>query len=179
LEKDRVVLLGESHDRDEHHRWQLQTIAALQARHPAVVLGFEMFPRSSQPALDEWREGRLGEAEFLDKSRWTDVWGMPPALYLPLFHFVRMNRVPMVGLNVDRDLVARVAKEGWAQIPEADRAGLSTPAAASPAYREWLSEVYRAHSKEDENGSDGLERFIEAQLVRDRAFAEAIRATLL
>ena len=30
----RVVLLGESHDSAEHHRWQLQVLAALHARHP-------------------------------------------------------------------------------------------------------------------------------------------------
>jgi uncharacterized iron-regulated protein len=176
LADDRVVLLGESHDRDEHHRWQLQVISALQARRPVVVLGFEMFPRSSQPALDEWVEGRLGEAEFLDRSRWAEVWGMPPAFYLPLFHFARMNRVSMVGLNVDRALVARVAKEGWENIPAQDRAGLSTPAPASAAYREWLSEVYRQHTETDTAG--GLENFIDAQLVRDRAFAEAIRDAL-
>jgi uncharacterized iron-regulated protein len=176
LESDRVVLLGELHDRAEHHRWQLQTIAALQARHPSIVIGFEMFPRSSQAVLDQWVEGRLGEAEFLDQGRWTEVWGMPPALYLPLFHFARMNRSSMVGLNVDRDLAARVAKQGWANIPETDRAGISMPAPASPAYRKWLSEVYASHVKEDESDSpEGLERFIDAQLVRDRGFAEAIR----
>jgi uncharacterized iron-regulated protein len=179
LSDERVVLLGESHDRDEHHRWQLQVIAALQARRPALALGFEMFPRSSQAALDEWVAGRLGEAEFLDRSRWAQVWGMPPALYLPLFHFARMNRIPMIGLNVDRELVARVANRGWANIAEQDRAGLSTPAPAPQAYREWLGEVYRDHAKDDETASDGLESFIDAQLVRDRAFAEAIRDALL
>jgi uncharacterized iron-regulated protein len=179
LADDRVVLLGESHDSDEHHRWQLQVMTALHARRPMLVLGFEMFPRSSQTALDDWMSGRLGEAEFLDRSRWANVWGMPPGLYLPLFHFARMNRLPMIGLNLDRDLVARVAKEGWKNIPQAERAGLSTPAPASEAYREWLGEVYRAHAKDDETVSDGLESFIDAQLVRDRAFAEAIRAALL
>jgi len=179
LRDDRVVLLGESHDRYEDHRWQLQTIAALQARRPTLVLGFEMFPRSSQAALNEWVDGRLGEADFLDRSRWSEVWGMTPALYLPLFHFARMNRAPMIGLNVDRDLVARVAKEGWANIPEEDRAGLSTPAPASQGYREWLEEVYREHAANDEDASDGLESFIDAQLVRDRAFAQAIRDALV
>jgi uncharacterized iron-regulated protein len=180
LDRDRVVLLGELHDRAEHHRWQLQAIATLQARRPSIVIGFEMFPRSSQAVLDQWVDGHLGEAEFLDQGRWTEVWGMPPALYLPLFHFARMNRLPMFGLNVDRDLAARTAKEGWANIPETDRAGISTPAPASPAYRKWLSEVYRSHVKEEEGDSpDGLERFIDAQLLRDRGFAQAIRDALL
>jgi membrane-associated protease RseP (regulator of RpoE activity) len=73
-----------------------------------------------------------------------------------------------------------VAKEGWAKVPEEERTGLSTPAVASPAYREWLEDVYRQHATvEGENDSDGLQSFIEAQLVRDRAFAEAIRDALL
>ena len=35
-----VVLLGESHDDAEHHRWQLHTIAALFGHRPDMVLGF-------------------------------------------------------------------------------------------------------------------------------------------
>src|SRR5690348_1256468 len=44
LARHRVVLLGEHHDNVEHHRWQLHTVAALQAVKPRLVLGFEMFP---------------------------------------------------------------------------------------------------------------------------------------
>jgi uncharacterized iron-regulated protein len=43
--KASVVLLGETHDSAEHHRWQLQMIAALHAARPNMVLGFEAFPR--------------------------------------------------------------------------------------------------------------------------------------
>ena len=60
-----IVLLGEEHDREDHHRWQLDTIAALHERRRAMVLGFEMFPRRSQPVLDRWSAGELSEAEFL------------------------------------------------------------------------------------------------------------------
>src|SRR3982751_3933141 len=49
-----VVLLGESHDNADHHRWELQTVAALSALHPQMALGFEMFPRRVQGALDRW-----------------------------------------------------------------------------------------------------------------------------
>ena len=60
-----VVLLGEQHDDMDHHRWQLQTLAALHAQRPHLVIGFEMFPRRVQPALDRWVAGELTEAEFL------------------------------------------------------------------------------------------------------------------
>ena len=43
----RVVLLGETHDSAEHHRWQLQVLAGLHAGRPQLVLALEMFPRRS------------------------------------------------------------------------------------------------------------------------------------
>src|SRR5512139_2230070 len=43
LAKRDVVLLGENHDQLDHHRWQLQSLAALYAQRPDMVIGFEMF----------------------------------------------------------------------------------------------------------------------------------------
>jgi hypothetical protein len=51
LAKRRIVLLGESHNDAEHHRWQLHTIAALFSYRSDMVLGFEMFPRRVQPVV--------------------------------------------------------------------------------------------------------------------------------
>ncbi|HEY0524042.1 MAG TPA: ChaN family lipoprotein, partial [Stellaceae bacterium] len=116
-----VVLLGETHTDAEHHRWQLQTVAALHGRRPDMVLGFEMFPRRVQPTLDRWVRGELSERAFLDEVRWSEVWGYDPALYMPLFHFARMHRMPMVALNVDRALVRRVSAEGWDAVPAGER----------------------------------------------------------
>ncbi|MEM7225238.1 MAG: ChaN family lipoprotein [Pseudomonadota bacterium] len=183
LAERRIVLLGESHDNPEHHRWQLHTLAALQSRRPELVIGFEMFPRSVQPALEAWSKGELSEAEFLEQSRWHEVWGFHPALYLPLFHFARQTRSPTVALNVERDLVARVGQEGWQAIPADQREGVSDPAPADPAYRESLAEVYLlAHGNNDEVDSveniegDDFAHFVEAQLTWDRAMAEALAA---
>ena len=107
--KRSVVLLGEMHDNTEHHRWQLQTLAALHAEHPDMVIGFEMFPRRVQKALDQWVAGDLTESQFLAASDWNAVWSTDARLYLPLFHFARMNRVPMVALNIDTRLRRSVA----------------------------------------------------------------------
>lgn len=60
-----IVLLGEYHDEDDHHRWQVQTLAALHLLRPNMVIGFEMFPRRMQPVLDRWVAGALSVKEFL------------------------------------------------------------------------------------------------------------------
>ena len=165
-----VVLLGEQHDSPEDHRWQLQALAALHSYRREIVLGFEMFPRRLQPVLDDWVAGELDPAAFLDAVDWRQIWGFPADLYLPLFHFARMNRVPMVALDVDRALVRRIGREGLAAVPKAEHEGVGAPTPALPQYRAHLEEVFGQHP-----GGD-LESFIEAQLFRDRAMAQAIAA---
>jgi uncharacterized iron-regulated protein len=172
--RSRIVLLGEHHDRADHHRWQLQTIAALAARRPAIVLAFEMFPRRAQPVLDRWVAGQIDAATLLRDSDWERVWGFPPALYLPLFEFARLNRVPMRAANVDRELVARVGREGWAGVPPAEREGLSEPAPPTQAYAAALADVQAAHGGQEAGDEAARRRFVEAQLTWDRALAEGL-----
>lgn len=179
MAKRQVVLLGEQHDSAEHHAWQLQTLAALHLIRPQLAIGFESFPRRVQPVLDRWVAGELTQREFLQQTEWDKVWNFPPALYMPLFEFARLNRIPMIALNVDRELTATVSKEGWEATPAALKQGLSRPAAPPAAYETLLKGVYLAHGKDAtvrEVGADdpGLRRFIEAQTTWDRAMAEAL-----
>lgn len=172
-----VVLLGERHDSAEDHRWQLHTLSRLHALRPGMAIGFEMFPRRVQPALDAWVAGTLAEAEFLQRSEWDKVWGFDVRDYLPLFHFARMNRLPMLALNVERSLPEAIGKRGWDAIPEAQREGVGRPAAPAAAYRKELRRVFDHHPAK-ERGSDAFPRFVEAQTVWDRAMAEVIAAHL-
>jgi uncharacterized iron-regulated protein len=179
-----VVLLGENHENPEHHRWQLHTIAALHAQAPQLVLGFEMFPRSVQAVLDDWTAGRLTEAQLLERTRWAEVWGYDAQLYLPIFHFARMHRVPMVALNVDRGLVRRVGEEGWETVPADSREGVGDPAPPSAEYQSLLYESYLEHlppaqrPQHSPTAEDLREpafvRFVQSMQVWDRAMAEAI-----
>lgn len=194
-----VVLLGERHDSAEDHRWQLHTIAQLHALQPRIALGFEMFPRRLQPVLDRWVRGELGEADFLRQSEWDKVWGYASAPYLALFHYARMNRIPMLALNVDRGVVSAVAQKGAAALSDAERQGVGLPAPPSEAYRQSLRKVFNAHppitgttqpaaaseaaQRTATNGTvgatrsgrdAGFERFVAAQTFWDRAMAEGI-----
>ena len=176
-----AVLLGERHDSAEHHRWQLQTLTALHALNRNIAIALEMIPRAKQPVLDRWIEGRMSEADFLREVEWRRVWGFDPQLYMPILHFARMNRVPLVAINVEQDLVRRTSREGWAAIPEADRQGVGTAAAPPAGYVDYLSQVMGQHetpgSGETGKDSERFRRFVEAQSVWDRAMAERIAET--
>ena len=183
-----VVLLGEQHDDMDHHRWQLQTLATLHTLRPTMVIGFEMFPRRVQPVLDRWVAGELTEAEFLQQAEWGKVWSMPAELYLPLFHFARLNRIPMLALNIDAELTRRIADKGWDGVPEGEREGVGRPAAALPAYEDFLFEIHSQHAQMRMHGKDkarpargdaAFRNFVESQLAWDRAMAEAMVAIVL
>lgn len=176
LARHDVVLLGESHDEAEHHRWQLHTIAALFGQRPDMVLGFEMFPRRVQPVLDRWSKGELDEKAFLREVDWQQIWGVDPELYLPLFHFARMHRLPMLALNVDRETNRRVARQE-AGAAGNEREGVGAPAPASSSYRDRLFEQFKTHQAdgaESDAHSEKFSQFVQAQVFWDRAMAEAI-----
>ncbi|MBI3056048.1 MAG: ChaN family lipoprotein [Betaproteobacteria bacterium] len=151
-----IVLLGEQHDDADHHQWQLQALAALHVLRPQMAIGFESFPRRVQAVLDRWIAGELTVTQFFEQTGWEKIWNFPPELYLPLFQFARINRIPMVALNVER-------------------------APASNAYQDYLFEVFKAHPRRragetgtpDRNDS-AFRFFVESQTTWDRAMAEAL-----
>jgi uncharacterized iron-regulated protein len=174
-----VVLLGERHTDADHHRWQLHTLAAMHLMRPNMVIGFEAFPRRVQPVLDQWIAGELSEHELLARVDWKSIWSYPPAVYLPLFHFARMHRLPMIALNVERTLTRAVATAGWDGVAADEREGVTRPAPPARAYTEYLFEVYKHHAQGARDMADrGFQRFVEAQTTWDRAMAQALAAPL-
>ncbi len=174
--RNRAVLLGETHDRYDIHRWQLAVCASLLAHRADIAVGFEMFPRRVQPVLDRWVAGNLSAVDFLGQAEWETVWRFDPALYMPLFDFCREFGLPMLALNCERPLVTRVGKEGWDAIPEDERAGLTPAIPASAAHRQHLFELTRSGTVGRGSGAvsaddPAFDRFVRAQQTWDRAFA--------
>lgn len=172
-----VVLLGERHDSADDHRWQLETLTALQRQRPDLVLGLEMLPRRVQPQLDRWLAGSESPEALEQAVNWLQVWGYDPRLYRPLLLFARQQRLRLLALNVDPSLPRRVAREGFAALPASERQGLGQPAPASAAYRARLQAAWQAHGQQGDDAG-AFERFVESQLVWDRGMAETIAAEL-
>ncbi len=176
----RVILVGEHHQNLAHHLWQLDVLTRLHASRNKIALAVEMLPRKSQAALNQWLQGEFPEAAFAQKTKWSDSWFYDVELYMPLFLFARRNQIPVFALNVDRALFNKVSKLGWDAVPDAEREGVSTPARATRPYLRQLAQSYNRHDPLDVPGEmtqekgEKFARFVEVQLLWDRAMAEGI-----
>lgn len=178
LAANRVVLLGEQHATPAHHAWHAATVATLLEAGKPVVIGIEYLPRSMQPVLDQWVAGKLTPEEFFEKSRWAELWRHDFAAYRPLLDLARDRKVPMVALNIDRDFIRSVSRQGFDAAAAAWPGGapVGKPALPDPAYVESLTNIFRQHAREA--SPEAVARFVEAQTVWDRAFAEGLKDAL-
>ncbi|MBM5827902.1 MAG: PDZ domain-containing protein [Cyanobacteria bacterium M_surface_7_m2_040] len=172
-----VLLLGEIHTSVDDHAWQLGTLERLSSGRQ-LTLALEMIPAARQPVLDRFNRGELDVAGLLREVDWPAVWGHDPNLYLPLLHWARLRRVPLLALNAEPALVRRVRQQGLAATPAAVRGDIGEPRPASPAYRQRLEASWRGHQAMGigSGGAADLQGFIDSQLLRDRAIAEELAA---
>ncbi len=174
LEGKRVVYVGESHTRYADHRLQLRVIRELHNRGGDLAIGMEMFPRESQAALDDFVAGKIDEAEFLHQSKYFKVWGYDYRLYRDIINFARSHKIPVIGLNVTKDKVSKVYKEGGisALVPEEKMAIPLDRDLDVPGYRDRISQVFKMHTGHLAHGN--INGFLQAQAIWDEVMAQNI-----
>jgi len=121
LNTTRVIFVGETHDRIEHHQIQVNVVQGLLRNGKEVVVAMEMFERSQQPILDRWSQGLLTEEEFLNEVKWETTWGMDYNLYRGILDEIRDRPLKVLGLNIERDLVRKVAQHGMDGLSHEDK----------------------------------------------------------
>jgi aminopeptidase N len=109
----RIVYLAESHTSMAVHRMQADIIRGLYERNPRLKIGMEFFTREHDEILKEWSAGRLSEEELLRRTGWyAGGGGYNFGYYREIMEFARDNRLPVVGLNIPRSIVHKVAMGG-------------------------------------------------------------------
>lgn len=168
LKKVRLVFIGELHDHEGHHRAQLQVIRALKEAGVPVAVGLEMIRRENQGALDLWVAGRISEENFLKVYRQN--WSMWPA-YRDIFHYARQAKLPLLGLNLSREITQQVARNGFASLSPQQLGELQGVRCDVDArYQEFIRRSLGGHAP---NGTRFL-HFCEAQLLWDSIMAQAL-----
>jgi uncharacterized iron-regulated protein len=173
IKKSRIVLVGEQHDRENHHRVQLEVIEALHADGEPLAIGLEMFQAESQRALDDWVSGKMSVKDF--ERVYFENWNLPWRLYGGIFEYARKVKIPMVGLNVSRAITQQVAKGGFESLSPEQKAKLPfVECRVDREYMEFIRQAYGAHA----HGHFSFANFCEAQLVWDKAMALSALAHL-
>jgi uncharacterized iron-regulated protein len=176
LATKRVVFVGETHDRYDHHLNQLEIVRRLHQLDPNLAIGVEYFQQPFQSQVDDYIAGRTTEEEFLRATEYYQGWGYDYRLYAPIFRFAREQRIPVRALNVPTALPSAVAKAGIAGLSEQQKTYLPKEIGpADEAYRNRLREAFQAHG---EAKPDAFDHFVEAQLVWDEGMAESAAAYL-
>jgi len=176
---NRVVLLGEHHDNQSHHDWQLRMLRALHQQQPALVIGLEMLPKVVQPKIDRFMRGETTIDAFLDEVEWQRYWSFSADYYVPLLKYAREQQIPVVALNITREKVNDAVDRGWEFAP----VGMTRPAQPTRPYIRHLVTSFQRHKfpgAELDMAVEGpaFRRFVQKQLLWDRAMAEGISAQL-
>lgn len=166
LRSARIILIGESHDNKKHHDIQLEVIRRLHDAGVKVSIGLEMFRRDDQKVLDRWSGGLVEETELI--KAYTDNWNAPWLLYADIFHYARNKRLPMVGLNVPREITRQVAEGGFSSLSEEQRKQL--PPVSCAIDEEYKRFIMRALDMHGHHRMD-FTNFCEAQMLWDTAMA--------
>lgn len=179
LAKKRVIYLGETHNSLADHLLQLRIIQGLHQKGLDLAIGMEMFPASSQQALDDYllaKSPAMDEAEFLRASRWFSVWRYDWRLFRPIFNFLRQNSIPVYGINIERKIVSSVFTDGNtdALSPEQTETIAKERDLAVEGYVERLSQVYQGHTKSPHGKDKGISGFVQSQAIWDESMAENI-----
>lgn len=169
IQTSRVVMVGETHDRYDHHLNQLAVIRGLHERGIPLAIGMEYFQRPFQQHLDDFSAGHIDEARLLERTEWHQRWRFDVRLYRDILSYAQRHRLPLVALNAATETVSAVSNGGIESLDAEHRAFFPPRIElATGAYRRQLQQVFALHGAMPRARMD---RFLEVQYVWDHTMA--------
>jgi uncharacterized iron-regulated protein len=168
----KIIYVGEVHDVFAHHAVQLDIITGIYKKHPKVAIGMEMFQRPFQETLDTFISGRMGESSFLKESEYFKRWGFDYNLYKPILDFARTEKMPVVALNLQREIIEQVSKKGIDSLSEEEKSKIPQELDFSDKeYRERLEEIFSMHRNSREKN---FNNFYQSQILWDETMSQSV-----
>jgi len=172
-ERSDLILIGEVHDSKVHHDIQLAVIRSLWTKKVPLSIGVEMIQSDSQKQLDDWTLGRISEKDFeaVFAANWSQDW----RLYRDIFMFARENQIPMVAINLPKDIVKKVSREGYQSLSAEEKKNLpeGTSCDLKNPHTEFLRQSFKDVFKHVTNNKV-FDYFCEAQTLRNSGMAMTI-----
>ncbi len=165
-----TIFIGEVHDQQKHHDMALEVIRALQAKKLPLAIGLEMFQSDSQQMLDDWSAGKMSEDNF--KLVYSRNWSYDWSLYQDILIFARDNHIPLVALNIPKQIVTMVARQGFASLSAEDKKNLPPEVTCelNTPYTELMNKFFSPQFKHVAKGKN-FTFFCEAQALRNNGMA--------
>lgn len=164
----RVIYIGETHDSNSDHEYQLDVIKGLKARGVRFTVAWEMFDLTQQPLLDGWEAHHLSTDALLEKTDFQRHWGTYSVMYEKILRWTQAETVPCVALNAPPTLSHKLA-QGVA-LDEQEQALLPTGYHPLPGGYEHFAE----QMTQNPHGGANLENFYKSQLLWDETMAMRI-----
>ncbi|HMK56212.1 MAG TPA: ChaN family lipoprotein [Dissulfurispiraceae bacterium] len=165
-----IIYVGENHDSYANHAVQLETIKRLQASGKSIAIGMEMFQRPFQPVIDRYIAGSIDQKTFLKQTEYFSRWGFDYDLYKPILDFARGYKIPVIALNIEKEVVDAVARKGIDSLPAELKAKVpGSMDFSNDEYRASLKKIFAEHPTMQEHGFDF---FYQSQLLWDETMAE-------
>jgi uncharacterized iron-regulated protein len=169
IEKADVVYVGEIHDDPAHHQYELQLVRGLLKRKMKFAIGWEMFDKTQQGAMDSWASHAISLEAMLARTDFQEHWGIYSPVYKQILSVAGHANVPNLALNAPPELPRKIAhgepltSEERAMIP-------SGFVATKQGYRNFVT-MMGDHPGMNETDQ---RRFFDAQNVWDQTMASRI-----
>ncbi len=96
-------------------------------------------------------------------------WRFDYRLYRPILSFAREHKIPVIALNIPKEVTAKVSKDGIDALSEKDKQQIPSEIDYSDEnYRQRLQQVFDNHPHKNEKG---FEHFLQVQLLWDEGMA--------
>jgi len=182
VSKADVVFLGEEHDDPGTHRLERAALEGIGRRRPKVILAMEMFERDVQPKLDDYLAGKITEEEFVKTSR---PWPKYTTDYRAMVELAKAKGWPVIAGNVPRKIASLVGRKGLAGLDSLGATDRAYAAATLNCPKDKYYNRFKAtmgdmsgHGQKitKEQADAMVQRFYEAQCVKDETMGESIAA---
>lgn len=169
---NRVIFIGEQHNRYSNHLVQLSTIKTLKKMGMRIAVGMEMFQRPYQKVIDKYLAGKIDERTFLRQTEYFKRWGYDYHLYRPIIQYCKKAQIPIIALNLPSEISKQVAKKGLDSLNKDQKKQIPRDLDLSNKdYKAWLKSIFMQHPRHD---IPSFKYFFQAQVLWDETMAQSI-----
>lgn len=119
LKPGSVVILGEKHYNNSVKKQHIEVLNYLRSLGLKTSVGMEFFSFTQQSEINDFRNQKMNEKEFLDKTLWGNL---SFDFYREQFLFPDQNQgESLIGLNSPKFLTRKVSKQGIDKLTDDDK----------------------------------------------------------